>query len=110
MINFGSEIKIFGPYKGIHKNVKYRHIASCNHDYPNLIKLREHPKWFKLGDKGRVKKLIQICSHEPIHNIITHYMIGYSLMNTHGYDILISKFKKRIKKECPKTHRDYSTF
>ena len=110
MINFGSAVKIFDSYKGTHKNVKYQHIASANHDYPNLIKIRKHPNWFKFGDKWKTKKLIQICSHEPIHNIITHDMIGYSLMNSHGYDILGHKFTKQIKKECPKTWKDWRMF
>ena len=110
MVNFGSEIKIFDSYKGIRKNVKYQHIASSNHDYPNLIKLRKHPNWIKFGDKRRIKKLIQICSHEPIHNIITHKMTSYSALSSHGYDRLALQFRKRIKKECPKTWRECRVF
>jgi len=109
-MNFGSQIEILDSYKGIHKNVKYQHIASANHNYPNLIKIRDHPLWKKFGDKRRTRKLIQICSHEPIHNIITHDMVEYSQMNSHGYDILSSKFKKQIKKECPKTFTEWSMF
>lgn len=109
-INYGSEVEIFGAYKGIHKNVKYQHKASSNHNYPNLIKLRKHPIWFKFGDKRRTEKLIQICSHEPIHNIITHDMVGYSIMNAHGYDILIKKFKKQIKDECPENWKEWDAF
>lgn len=106
--NYGSEVKIFGAYKGIHKNVKYQHIASTNHKTPNLIKLRKHPNWEKYGDDWKAKKLVQICAHEPIHNIITHDMVGYSSKNSHGYDIVGHKFKKQIEKECPKTYKDWT--
>jgi len=106
--NYGSEIKIFEAFKGIRKNVKYQHIASANHDFPNLIKIRDHPNWKIFGDKRRTLKLITICSHEPIHNIITHDMVGYSRKNSHGYDILREKFVKQLKKDCPKTYRNWS--
>lgn len=104
MNNYGSEVEFFPAYKGIHKNVKYQHIASTNHKTPNLIKLRVHPNWNIRSEKWVISKLIQVCSHEPIHNIITHDMVELTKESLHGYDIVGKKFKKQIKNECPKTH------
>ena len=110
MVNFGSEIKIFDSYKGIRKNVKYQHMASSNHDYPELIKLRKNPRWFRFGIKRLIQQSTHVCTHESIHNIITHRMASYSDLTSHGYDRLTLQFRKQIKKECPKTWLDWRVF
>lgn len=109
-MNFGSNIKIFDSYKGIRKNVKYQHMASSNHDYPELIKFRKNPRWFRFGMKRLIQKSLHVCAHESIHNIITHKMTSYSDLSSHGYDRLVLKFRKRIKKECPKIFEKWNTF
>lgn len=110
MINFGSQIKIFDSHKGIRKGVKYQHMASSNHNYPELIKFRKNPKWFKFGIKRLTHQSIHVCAHESIHNIITHAMVPYSDLASHGYDRLVLQFRKQIKKECPKTWREWRVF
>lgn len=106
-MNFGSDIQFAPARKGVDKGITYQWKASAKSDYPETIFLNQNPFWFKLGDKRMIRTLRHVFSHEPIHNII--YGIdpnaGYG-----NYDRLRLKFMKQIKKQCPKTFREWTIF
>lgn len=106
--NFGSDIQFDEARTGKHRGVKYQWIASAHCDSPETIFINENSGWFKLGDKRMLRTLRHVMSHEPIHNIINHEMLGVLIFE--GYDKLRLKFNKQIMKECPKTFREWNTF
>jgi len=101
-INFGSEIKILKAHKGTEKHLKYRWVASFNSKFPDTIFMNEHEWWFTLGNKRMEKELRRILSHEVIHNIL-HSMKIYGKL-----DFTSHKFRKQVKRECPKTWRKWA--
>ena len=107
-MNFGSDIQFDKARTGERKGIKYKWIASAHYDLPETIFINQHQVWFELGDKRMIRTLRHVMSHEPIHNIINHKMLGVLIFE--GYDRLRLKFSKQIKKECPKTFREWNTF
>lgn len=107
-MNFGSDIQFDKAKKGEGTGIKYEWIASAHYDSPETIFLNENKYWFELGDKRMIRMLRHVFSHEPIHNIINHKIFKHPLFD--GYDRLKLKFNKQIKKECPKTYREWNTF
>lgn len=105
MINFGTDIKIIGPNKGTTKGLKYQWIASVNADFPDTIFLNENKMWFEIGNKLMIENLTRAISHETIHNILW-YKIGIKNMTLH--DKMMQPFKRKIKKTCKKTHKNWS--
>lgn len=104
ILNFGSKIEFTGSHKGTEKGIKYKWIASASYDHPETIFInKEDGFWLKIGDKKMLEILTHVFSHEPIHNIINHTILGTPIFA--GYDRLRKKFVNRIKKECPKTYR-----
>ena len=104
-INFGSDIRFTGEHKGTKNHLKYKWVAMATDEYPDsIIICKDDMFWLKIGDKLMIRNLKRILSHEPIHNIL--WDIGID----GNYDFLLHKFRKQIKKECPKTYRDYLTF
>lgn len=104
-MNYGSDIKICGEYRGTSKGLKYRWIAHANADFPDTIFINKHDIWFEFGDKLRLESLIRACSHETIHNILW-YIIGIHNMTLH--DRMLQPFRRRIKKTCKKTHKKWT--
>lgn len=104
MINFGSDIRISGIHNGTEKYTKYKWVAYAWEKYTNTIFLCKNKYWFELGDKRMVRNLKRVLTHETIHNILWYD-------NQYGcYDFMVGKFRRRIKKECPKTYGDYLVF
>ncbi len=101
----GSNIKLDGEHKGTGKHVKYKWIAHAQSNTPTVIYLnKEDAFWPKLRDKRMIRELVRVCSHEPIHNLLWRMGIDGK------YDYLVHKFRKQVKKECPKTYREYRKF
>lgn len=100
--NYGSVV-ILSPDE---QKTSYKWVAHANSRYPDTIFINKDDRfWLKLGDKRMIRNLQRIFSHEPIHNIIWDMNIF-----DENYDYLVQKFKKQIKKECPKTYREMCVF
>lgn len=106
--NYGSNIKLDVAMKGEGTGIKYEWIASACYDKPNTIFINSNRYWHQIGDKRMIRTLKYILSHEPIHNIINHDMLDKPIFGS--YDRLRLKFEKLIKKQCPRTYRDWRVF
>lgn len=107
-LNFGTDIQFSNYHKGEGIGIKYEWIASAQYNSPETIFLNKNKYWFEIGDKRMVRVLRHVFSHEPIHNILNHVIFDSPMFES--YDRLRLKFSKQIKKECPKTFREWNTF
>ena len=106
--NYASDIRFYGELKGHKKGLKYKWVAHSNSKYPDIIFLNKSKFWTRVGEyKVMIRVLKRLFGHEPIHCILWD-MFG---VNQDGnYDYIVNKFRKKIKKECPKTYSEWSTF
>ena len=90
------------------KYKKYKWVASATTRYPTTIRIHEHEWWFKIG-KNKMESQLgrRILPHETIHNII---WTEFGEREPNGYDIIVRKFQKKTKKECPVTYNDLETY
>lgn len=106
-IRFGSDIQFAEEERGTGKNKKYRWVAHANSSFPEIIFINKYDEFWlnAVGEnKVMIRTLRRLLSHEPIHCILWDFGIWGN------YDYLVRKFRKQIKKECPKTFRDYMMF
>jgi hypothetical protein len=96
MKKIGTNIVFAGEDKGTAPKARYRFIASTKSDRPDEIIINKHPYWLRSGQIRVINSTINICSHEPLHQIMWKEKLDFG---NGTLDVGIRLFKDKMNKK-----------